>query len=61
MHFYPLFNYILVLYMFYVHIQEAAVRRTREIKENCEKIVSTLYGGRKINIIGEINSVLGQA
>ena len=47
--------------MFYMHIQEAAVRRTREIKENCEKIVSTLYGGRKINIIGEINSVLGQA
>ncbi|KAI5068217.1 hypothetical protein GOP47_0016562 [Adiantum capillus-veneris] len=40
--------------------QEAALRRIRGIKDLCEKTISTLYEGRHINIIGEINSVLGQ-
>ncbi|MCO5583254.1 hypothetical protein L7F22_037163 [Adiantum nelumboides] len=40
--------------------QEAALRRIRGMKELCEKTISNLYEGRHINIIGEINSVLGQ-
>ncbi|MCO5574867.1 hypothetical protein L7F22_028660 [Adiantum nelumboides] len=39
--------------------QEAALRRIRGMKELCEKTISNLYEGRQINIIGEINSVLG--
>lgn len=41
--------------------QEAALKRTRETKDLCEKAISNLYEGRPINIIGEINSILGQA
>lgn len=39
--------------------QEAAVTRLRELKQNTEKTISSLYDGRPVNIIGDINTMLG--
>lgn len=39
--------------------QEAAVTRLREVKQNTEKTISSLYDGRPVNIIGDINTMLG--
>ena len=36
----------------------ALVRRTRDVKEGVEGALSLKFGGRKVNVFGEINSVL---
>eukprot|EP00249_Psilotum_nudum_P007274 c20442_g1_i1 orf=228-1967(+) len=41
--------------------QDAALAKIRELKDLSEKTISAVYEGRDVNIIGEINNVLGMS
>eukprot|EP00002_Diphylleia_rotans_P001947 TRINITY_DN1118_c0_g2_i1.p1 TRINITY_DN1118_c0_g2~~TRINITY_DN1118_c0_g2_i1.p1 ORF type:complete len:565 (+),score=146.07 TRINITY_DN1118_c0_g2_i1:72-1766(+) len=38
-------------------LMEAAIKRTKEVQHKVEDVLSKLYNGRKVHIIGEINTI----